>query len=259
MLILTLIRHGESSDNVKSVWAGWKDAGLTNHGETKALGKWFVENGNTFDAIISSTLMRADATAQAIYDRHPTPKPFLLKNPLLREQHFGIAEGQLYVRHKLPGLSLEECYAQSVFPHPRKRNERFPGGESKEELAKRAECAINEIILQYVHQAVDEDVRVAVVSHGLFIREMVDILMKMDITNSTIVYEYKGLRNTGWTRMTIKAREMRDTEPTQLRVRITDSNRHEHLNSITRQQGGIGRMAYDSTQKDIRSFFGGRP
>ncbi|KAG7088411.1 hypothetical protein E1B28_012408 [Marasmius oreades] len=201
--------------------------------------------------------MRADATAQALYDRHQSPKPLMLKNPLLREQHFGIAEGHPYARYKVPDLSIEEYYAQNIFPHPRNRNECFPGGESKEDLTKRAECAVNDILVPYVDQATREDFRVAIISHGLFIRVMVDVLIKLDTTTSAIVHEYKGLRNTGWTRMIVKV-EVREDASTQFRVRVTDSNRHEHLGSLTRQQGGIGRMAYDATQKDIRSFFGGR-
>ncbi|KAI9458819.1 hypothetical protein F5148DRAFT_1219875 [Russula earlei] len=31
-VILTFIRHGESTDNLRSIWAGWKDAPLSNHG-----------------------------------------------------------------------------------------------------------------------------------------------------------------------------------------------------------------------------------
>lgn len=59
-------------------------------------------------------------------------------------------------------------------------------------------------------------------------------------------------------------------------MRVTDINRHSHLDTIVRrlrsnvhpspltpgltrqvrQKGGIGRAAYDPKQKDIRAFFG---
>ncbi|KAJ8080558.1 hypothetical protein PM082_017392 [Marasmius tenuissimus] len=220
--------------------------------QANALAKWFSDNGTTFNIIISSTLSRADATAQAIYDRHPLPKPLFVKNSLIREQHFGIAEGHPYSSKNTAGLSAEECYAQKIFPHPRKRDASFPGGESREDLARRAEHAVNDIILPYAPEAANEDIRIAIVSHGLFIRELVDAVIKLDDTNPNVLQDYRGLCNTGWTRMSLKV------EPDgTFRVRLTDLNRHEHLDSVTRQQGGIGRAAYDPTQKDIRSFFGG--
>lgn len=32
MLTITFVRHGESVDNVKHIWAGWKDSDLSVHG-----------------------------------------------------------------------------------------------------------------------------------------------------------------------------------------------------------------------------------
>jgi len=32
MITVTLVRHGESTDNLKRIWAGWKDAPLSQHG-----------------------------------------------------------------------------------------------------------------------------------------------------------------------------------------------------------------------------------
>lgn len=63
--------------------------------------------------------------------------------------------------------------------------------------------------------------------------------------------------------------------PPPLTVRVTQVNRHEHIDSIVRhvcspvrvdidfgflqkrQRGGIGSAAHDPNQKDIRAFFGG--
>ena len=151
-------------------------------------------------------MSRAATTAQAIYDQHPLPKPLLVKNPLIREQHFGDAEGHPYSVKNLTGLSTEECYAQNIFPHLRRRDASFPNGESREDLARRAERAVNDILLPYVPEATNEDIRIAIVSHGLFIREMVDAVMKLDETSSSVLQDYRGLRNTGWTRMTLTVR-----------------------------------------------------
>ena len=68
-----------------------------------------------------------------------------------------------------------------------------------------------------------------------------------------------------------------DTERPLLVMRVTDINRHSHIDNIVRylrynlravsltpsstcqirQKGGIGSAAYDPKQKDIRAFFGG--
>ena len=42
-----------------------------------------------------------------------------------------------------------------------------------------------------------------------------------------------------------------------LSVRILCTDVTKHLDGIHRQKGGIGRQGYDSTQKDLRKFFGG--
>ncbi|KAK7056832.1 hypothetical protein VNI00_002549 [Paramarasmius palmivorus] len=222
--------------------------------QAKALAQWFSEKGLKFDIIFSSTLQRADATAQAIYDQQADPKPPFLKNPTLREQNFGKGEGHPYTKSRghADSMTIEECYAQNIFPHPGNRTDRFPEGESRNDLAKRATQAIEDIILPLLPDAAEKDVHVALVSHGLFIREMVDAILKLDTTRHGIGSDYRGLRNTGWMRVTLK-----DAGLPTLSVSLTDINRHDHLSSVARQQGGIGSMAYDSKQKDIRSFFGG--
>ncbi|THV00826.1 phosphoglycerate mutase-like protein [Dendrothele bispora CBS 962.96] len=269
----TFIRHGESTDNLKSVWAGWKDAPLSNHGmkQARSLGRWFATNNTHFTTIYSSTLQRAVMTADAILEHQVDPKPPLIKSISLREQHFGQAEGHLYRQTRDPNLTLEEHYSRGIFPHLRSRSESFPGGESKDDLAKRAEDVIRDIILPSIVEAMKEgrtDYHVAIVSHGLFIKELIDRLLKRRAGVFPEI-KYQGLRNTGWTRILIgidgnvpsssknTSKAAPDLSSSPLLVRITQVNRHEHLDSISRQKGGIGSAAHDPKQKGIRDFFGG--
>jgi len=76
--------------------------------------------------------------------------------------------------------------------------------------------------------------------------------------------DYRGLWNTAWTRVVVDiegAQEGRpidvDKEPPLLVVRVTDVNRHSHIDNIKRQKG-IGSAAYDPRQEDIRAFFEGK-
>ncbi|KAI0043447.1 phosphoglycerate mutase-like protein [Auriscalpium vulgare] len=267
-LIVTFIRHGESTDNLRSVWAGWQDAPLSNHGmnQARALGEYFKDT--SFSAIHASDLKRAHSTAQALYDGQPDPKPPFIVSQLLREQHFGIAEGQPWTFVRDPKLSLKEHYAAGRFPVLDDEDEGFPDGESVLELAARARRALAEAVMPHVWHAAREGrkgVHVAVVSHGLCISQLVAELLK----KSAVPFpegDHRGLANTAWTRLTVdvkgsvkdKPLEFPDNDLPPLEVRVTDVDRHSHTDKIKRQKGGIGSAAYDPSQQDIRAFFGGK-
>ncbi|KAE9400505.1 phosphoglycerate mutase-like protein, partial [Gymnopus androsaceus JB14] len=179
MVIFTFIRHGQSTDNVKRLWAGWKDAPLSNH--ATALGTWFTQKGIHFAAILSSPLNRAATTAEMVLEHQPDPCTHI-KSLLLREQHFGIAEGKPWKKQKDPNLTLEEHYARGI-------------------------RVIDELLLPYVLSADGDDqgpIHIAVVSHGIFIREIVDALYRRELGRERMLDNHRGLNNTGWTRVVVK-------------------------------------------------------
>jgi len=266
-IILTFIRHGESTDNLKSLWAGWKDAPLSNHGmnQARALGEFFADTH--FTAIHTSDLKRAITTAQALYDAQREPKPTFDSSELIREQNFGVAEGKPWSYDPNPNLNLEEEIAEGVYPVPHGNDEKFPEGESMNELAQRAKEAIAALVLPHVWQTANEgktSIHVAVVSHGLCISQMISELLKMSAKHDE-ERDYRGLLNTAWTRVVIDIEGAQEGQPMAmdkerplLVIRVTDVNRHSHTNNIKRQKGGIGSAAYDPKQKDIMAFFGGK-
>jgi broad specificity phosphatase PhoE len=74
-----------------------------------------------------------------------------------------------------PGKSLEQLFAEKKYPVLAHRNEKFPMGESLDDLGKRAEKAIRELVMPHVWKAAREGrkgVQLAVVSHGLCISEV---------------------------------------------------------------------------------------
>ncbi|CDO71426.1 hypothetical protein BN946_scf184909.g20 [Trametes cinnabarina] len=221
-----------------------------------------------FAAIYASPLKRALWTGQAVQEAQPDPKPPLTVSPLLREQHFGAAEGHPWQWDQDPNLTLEEHFARDLWPVLHERHQKFPQGESLDDLFERAKKAIEELIMPHVWQAAREGkkgVHIAVASHGLCISELIPALLIKDESGIHPGDKYRGLQNTAWTRVTVdvkglkegEAMEFPDTEPPKLAVRVTDVNRHEHLANVTRQKGGIGRVGYDPKQQDIRAFFGG--
>ncbi|KAF5369481.1 hypothetical protein D9758_002752 [Tetrapyrgos nigripes] len=235
--------------------------------QAKSLGKWFMAKGTQFNVIYSSDLQRAVTTAEAILEDHSDPRPPFIQSLNLREQNFGQGEGQPYKQTRDPKLTAEEHYARGLFPHIRSRTERFPGGESKDDLARRAEGVVDEIIVPCVLEAAKEkrmNYHVAIVSHGLFIKELILVLLKRNPRGGGIPEEgYRGLRNTGWSRVVVGIEpevlsSTKISKPLPLLVRITQINRHDHLDSVVRQKGGIGSIAHDAKQKDIRGFFASR-
>lgn len=109
-LIVTMVRHGESTDNTTSLWAGHRDAPLSNHGHSQAvrLGKAFADVPIT--AIYASDLNRANTTARRVWEANAeknggNPVPFTT-SPLLREQFFGEAEGAAWDAGKYSSAHL---------------------------------------------------------------------------------------------------------------------------------------------------------
>lgn len=266
-VIITFIRHGESTDNVRSVWAGWKDAPLSNHGmnQARALGEFFADT--RFTAVHASDLKRAFTTAQALYDHQRDPKPSFDSSELLREQNFGVAEGKPWSFQDDPALTLEEHMAKGVYPVLHGDDEKFPEGESIKDLAKRARTALVKLVLPHVWQAAKEGktgVHIAIVSHGLCISELISELLKRSAKQGTKT-NYRGLMNTAWTRVAIDIEGAQEGQPIDmdkelpfLVMRVTDINRHSHVDNIKRQKGGVGSAAYDPRQEDIRAFFEGK-
>ncbi|EIN12988.1 phosphoglycerate mutase-like protein [Punctularia strigosozonata HHB-11173 SS5] len=288
MITFTFIRHGESTDNLRSVWAGWSDAPLSNHGmnQARALAEYFSETH--FSAVYASDLLRARTTAETLRDSQPAyrrlatpvsptmsdaatsadPPPFVI-SPLLREQNFGLAEGRQWSWSPDPQLSTEEHYMRGVYPAITERSGKFPQGESLDELAQRADRVLDELLLPEVHKAVqsgERGIMIAVVSHGLCISELMAAFMRRDSgSGNDMGGRYRGMMNTAWHRISV---ELRDTAERQapflpsarlppLIVRVTHINQHDHLDQVKRQKAGIGSSAYDPKQRDIRAFFGG--
>jgi len=231
--------------------------------QARALGDFFADTH--FTAIHASDLKRAYTTAQALYNGQRDPKPSFDSSELLREQNFGVAEGKPWSLEGDPALTLEEHMAKGVFPALYGEDEKFPEGESAKDLDERARTALEKFVLPHVWQAAKDGktgIHVAIVSHGLCISALVSELLKKSAKHSEDTN--RGLWNTAWTRVVVEiegAQEGRpidvDKEPPFLVVRVTDVNRHSHLDNIKRQKG-IGSAAYDPRQEDIRAFFEGK-
>ncbi|RGP68932.1 hypothetical protein FLONG3_7993 [Fusarium longipes] len=235
---LFLIRHGETVDNVASLYAGSRDSALTAHGVMQAqrLASHLAEHV-TIDRIFSSNLSRAVHTAQTILDAQKCAKDLkLVLVPQLREKDFGTGEGTKF---------------GSATKHE--------GSETPEVMRKRVDVFLDEH-LPRLH----EDSTVCIVAHGIILGTFYKALYSR-ISSVTVGpdAEPEGRAGSAFVRPTwsntgyVEALITTDASATDetVQMRIAKINSVEHLKGLRKTRGGIGSAKFDAKQKTMDSFF----
>jgi broad specificity phosphatase PhoE len=119
-LELWLVRHGETTYSAEKRVAGWSDPPLTDNGRRQAQALRSVIDGQQFDGVWSSDLVRAVESARLAWGESTA-------DARLRECHFGSLEGCTY-------QEADTVYGE-VFR--RFRGFSVPGGESHGDFRKR--------------------------------------------------------------------------------------------------------------------------
>jgi len=181
---ITLLRHGQSIGNANGYHQGQADFPLTETGlaQARALANRWQSEGETFDQIISSPLVRARETAEVIAS---TLDNALELDELWMERRAG----------HLEGLHIEEAverYPRPAFIHPY-----MPMGETGEsqwELFLRAGRAVQDLLMR-------PPGRYLVVSHGGILNMVLYVILGL-----TPQANYQGaqfrFRNTSFTKLT---------------------------------------------------------
>lgn len=101
---LILVRHGEAANNRDQRIGGWSDLPLTELGRAQAAAAGVALAGRRLDAIWSSDLPRAAATAAAIAAHHGGT---VVPEPGLRERSLGVLDGLTFAdaRARYPALA----------------------------------------------------------------------------------------------------------------------------------------------------------
>lgn len=89
------------------------------------------------------------------------------------------------------------------------RWQKYPDGESLEDVVRRAEQAINELVMPHVWEAAahgKKGVHIAIVSHGICISELIPVLVVRDESGRHPGHRWRGLLNTAWTRVTVNVK-----------------------------------------------------
>ena len=93
---LVLLRHGQSDWNVKNLFTGWVDVGLTAQGEAEARrgGELLTERGLLPDVVHTSVMRRAIQTAQISLDAADRMWVPVRRSWRLNERHYGALQGK---------------------------------------------------------------------------------------------------------------------------------------------------------------------
>ena len=170
--LLVLTRHGESEWNLKNLFTGWKDPGLTEKGieEAKAAGRGLKALGLSFDIAYTSALTRAQHTLSLILEEIGQPGLTTIKDWRLNERDYG----------DLSGLNKAETAAkygdEQVHIWRRSYDVPPPGGESlKDTVARVLPYYVAEILPRVMRGE-----RVLVAAHGNSLRALAMVLERLD-------------------------------------------------------------------------------
>lgn len=188
--LLVLVRHGQSEWNLKNLFTGWKDPGLTARGiaEARECGRLLKAEGVRFDQAFTSELGRAQKSLSLILDELGAEKLPTQRNVALNERDYG----------DLSGLNKDEARArwgeEQVHLWRRSYDVSPPGGESlKDTIARVLPYYCLEILPRVLGGT-----RTLVVAHGNSLRALVMVLDRLSHdsiidaeieTGATLVYE----------------------------------------------------------------------
>jgi 2,3-bisphosphoglycerate-dependent phosphoglycerate mutase len=191
--ILVLVRHGQSEWNLKNLFTGWKDVGLTEKGmaEAKAAGERLKRKNLTFDIAYTSVLTRAQRTLDLMLAELGQTGLETMKDQALNERDYG----------DLTGLNKDDARKkwgeEQVHVWRRSYDVAPPGGESLKDTLARA--------LPYYMVHIQPDVlsgkSVLVSAHGNSLRALImalegltpeEILKRELETGVPIVYRLKA-------------------------------------------------------------------
>jgi 2,3-bisphosphoglycerate-dependent phosphoglycerate mutase len=187
---LVLVRHGQSEWNLKNLFTGWKDPGLTEKGVEEAIeaGRKLKARGYKFDIAFTSVLKRAQLTLDHILEEVGQVGLETVRDQALNERDYG----------DLSGLNKDDARAkwgeEQVHQWRRSYETQPPGGESLRDTGAR----VWPYYLGKILPRVLRGETVLVAAHGNSLRALVmaldglsgEEIVKMEIgTGVPIIYK----------------------------------------------------------------------
>lgn len=168
---LILVRHGQSEWNLKNLFTGWRNPGLTEKGieEARAAGKALKAKGYKPDAYFTSALVRAQHTLDLMLEEMGIENLTIVRNQALNERDYG----------DLAGLNKDDARekwgGEQVHIWRRSYDVPPPGGESLKDTAAR--------VLPYYKAEIEPRLKagqtVLVAAHGNSLRALVMVLEEL--------------------------------------------------------------------------------
>jgi 2,3-bisphosphoglycerate-dependent phosphoglycerate mutase len=166
--LLVLVRHGESEWNLKNLFTGWRDVGLTEKGvaEARAAGRKLKALGLHFNIAYASALVRAERTMDLMLEELGQRGLQVIRDQALNERDYG----------DLAGLNKDDARKrwgeEQVHIWRRSYDVAPPGGESLKDTAAR-------VLPYYIQDMLPRVLRgehVLVSAHGNSLRALVMVL-----------------------------------------------------------------------------------
>lgn len=191
--LLVLVRHGQSEWNLKNLFTGWRDVGLTEQGVAEAheAARRLSAASFSFDVAFTSDLKRAQHTLDVMLDDMGLRGIPVLMDQALNERDYG----------DLVGLNKDDARRrwgdEQVLQWRRSYAVAPPGGESlKDTVARTLPYYVQEILPRVLRGE-----RVLVSAHGNSLRSIVMVLERLSpeaiikrelATGLPIVYRLKA-------------------------------------------------------------------
>lgn len=171
MNYLVLLRHGQSQWNLENRFTGFTDVELTNEGEqeAEAAGRSLAEKGIKIDQVFTSTLKRANKTAELALEQAGQAELLssMVRHDDLRERDYG----------DLTGLNKDETRqkfgADQVHIWRRSYDVPPPGGECLQDVV---EKRVRPYYEEHIKPLLDDGKNVMIAAHGNSLRAMLIIL-----------------------------------------------------------------------------------
>ncbi len=169
--ILVLVRHGQSEWNLKNLFTGWRDVGLTENGvaEARTAGRKLKAQNTRFDVAFTSALVRAQHSLDLMLEEIGQTSIPVFKDQALNERDYG----------DLVGLNKDDARAkwgaEQVHAWRRSYDVAPPGGESLKDTAAR-------VLPYYIQEMLPRVLRgdnVLVSAHGNSLRALVMVLERL--------------------------------------------------------------------------------
>lgn len=169
-----VFRHGETYDNCRRIFSGWRDSRLTPKGITQAKKLQQALTKKDIDLCIVSRLSRSKETARIVLKNHPDVK-FEIDNRII-ERCYGNLQGK-------SKLKMAQENPQLVAKYRRGYNFPPPNGESIKMVEKRVIPFCQEL----VKRVKKHNINVAISAHGNSMRVIRKYFEKLSLTEELTI------------------------------------------------------------------------